>query len=136
MGLGLLLALSVAGVVWWLVGPMTTDVPDPDVLVRASELGPRQELGIGLGALVLAVIVAVFLLRSGRSLDRRWWPVLLVLLLSAAFLAYGWRVLTAEVIGANIGASLFLLVGLPLAAIVLIAVVVRSAWLMNRSPGR
>ncbi len=130
--LGLLLALSVAVVVWWLVGPMTIDLPDPDVAVRAPELGATVERVIGLAALVVAVMSSFLLLRSGSAIDRRWWPVLAVLLLTAAFLAYGWRVLTAEVIGANIGAGLFLLVGLPLAAIALIGVVVRAAWLLVR----
>ncbi len=53
-------------------------------------------------------------MRRRASADLRWLAVVLPLLAAAVLLGWGWRVLTAGVIGANIGAGLVVAFGGPL----------------------
>ena len=72
--------------------------------------------------LVLAVPVAVLVVAArSRPLDG-WWTVLALLCAAGALAAAGSRVVTAGVVGANIGGGLFLLFGAP---VVLALVIVR-----------
>jgi hypothetical protein len=49
-----------------------------------------------------------------HSFDLRWWSALGPLVASAALIGFGWRAVTAQVIGANIGAGCVILFGGPL----------------------
>jgi hypothetical protein len=125
--LALVLAAPVA--TWWLVGDQST-VPvsmDPCYTVRPWPIGPAAARVAGIGSLAVAGLAAVLgwaTLR--RLLDIRWWAVL-VPLLAAGFIAGArWRVMTAGVIGANIGAGLVILIGGPTVLGVLIWALVFS----------
>jgi len=103
---------------WWAVGDPSTDLPDPDYQIRPLDIGQTTEQIAGVIATVLAAAAVVALVGAGRAgrFDRRWWPVLVELVLAGALCGVGWRVLTAGVIGANIGAGLVLWVGAPMVA--------------------
>lgn len=115
-----MVALIVAGPVatWWAVGDLSTDLPDPDYQIRPVAIGHTTEQVAGVTAAVLAVAAVVALIHAGRAgrFDRRWWPVLVELMVAGTLCGAGWRVLTAGVIGANIGAGLVLWVGAPIVA--------------------
>lgn len=112
----LIVAVPVA--TWWAVGDLSTDLPDPDYQIRPFDIGHTTEQVAGVSAAVLAAAAVVALIHAGRAgrFDRRWWPVLVELMLAGALCGAGWRVLTAGVIGANIGAGLVLWVGAPMVA--------------------
>jgi hypothetical protein len=112
----LIVAVPVA--TWWAVGDLSTDLPDPDYQIRPVAIGDTTEQVAGVSAAVLAVAAVVALIHAGRAgrFDRRWWPVLVELMLAGTLCGAGWRVLTAGVIGANIGAGLVLWVGAPIVA--------------------
>jgi hypothetical protein len=101
----LIVAVPVA--TWWAVGDLSTDLPDPDYQIRPFDIGHTTEQVAGVSAAVLAAAAVVALIHAGRAgrFDRRWWPVLVELMLAGALCGAGWRVLTAGVIGANIGAG-------------------------------
>jgi hypothetical protein len=85
---------------------------------RSFDIGHTTEQVAGVSAAVLAAAAVVALMHAGRAgrFDRRWWPVLVELMLAGALCGAGWRILTAGVIGANIGAGLVLWVGAPIVA--------------------
>jgi hypothetical protein len=115
---GVVLIAAVPVATWWAVGDLSTDLPDPDYQIRPFDIGPTAEQVAGVSATVLAAAAVVALIHAGRAgrFDRRWWPVLVELVLAGALCGAGWRVLTAGVIGANIGAGLVLWVGAPMVA--------------------
>jgi hypothetical protein len=136
---------AVAGVVlvgampvatWWLVGDLSTEIADPDYLIRPVQIEGMAANVVGLGAVVLAAGSVVTLVVAGARgrLARSWWPVLVELVLAGGLCGAGWRVLTAGVIGANIGAGLVMIVGGPIvAALVSMAV---DDWLSLRAQPR
>lgn len=67
-----------------------------------------------------------------RVLDARWWSVLVPLLAAGFITGAGWRVMTAEVIGANIGAGFVILFGSPVVAALLTWALARSIYLAHR----
>ncbi len=108
----------------------------------ASELDyAYQPWGIGDGvaavvgglALVLAGVGAAVLMRG--AMDRRWWGVLGPLVVVGLMVGVGWRVLTAGVVGANIGAGMLIIFGTPVAAGLLLWAVGRGVWLATRGHG-
>jgi hypothetical protein len=122
----LVLATPVA--TWWLVGDLSEPVANPDYMIRPISVSQGMERAVGLGSmLVLAVsisVVASFFRR--RQLDRKWVPPIVFLVVSAAIAGAGWRVVTAGVIGANIGGGIVVLGGLPLVIGLVIAALVTS----------
>lgn len=140
------LTVSVPVAVWGLIGQQdATGTPpeDLDHAVRPWDLPTGLAPLLGGCAVLLAAASGGFLLRATRTgrLDRRWWQVLTPLLVSGAVLGAGWRVLTAGVVGANIGAGFVLLLGGPLVAGLLLWAAARGgslAWRQRtqRSPGR
>jgi hypothetical protein len=129
--IGLALATPVA--TWWLVGQQDADVPagtELDYAYRPLDIDPEVERVVGIGSTLLAVVSAVVLLGFRRRFDRRWWSVLIPVLAAGVLIGSGWRVLTAGVIGANIGAGMMLLFGVPLIAALLIWAVGRSLYLL------
>jgi membrane protein implicated in regulation of membrane protease activity len=68
-----------------------------------------------------------------RLLDIRWWAVL-ALLLAAGFIAgAGWWVMTAGVIGANIGAGWVIISGGPILLMLLVWALAISVYLWSRA---
>jgi hypothetical protein len=134
--LALALALATPVATWWLVGDQST-VPvsaGRDDAFRPLDISPFAERAAGIGSLVLAVGMMVLLVRATRRqlLDPRWWSVP-VPLLGAGFVAgSAWRVLTAGVIGANIGAGFALVLGGPVIAALLLWAAARSAFILAR----
>lgn len=87
------------------------------------------EHGIGAVALCTAAIALVALIsnKEEQERERRWRPVFgIFLLVGAPMLGYGYRVLTARDLGGNIGAGLFLILGLPLGVVMLLWATLRA----------
>lgn len=107
----IVLGLAVPVVTWWLIGDLSTARPDDaDYVIRPLvriSAGAARVLGIV--SLVLAVAAAGWLSWASvhSGFDLRWWSVLGPLLALGMLLGLGWRVFTAGVIGANIGAGLY-----------------------------
>ena len=106
-----LAVLAVPVVTWWLTGDQSTTNPDnADYVLRPPfRLSARATRALGTGALVVTVVAAAFLIAASasHSFDLSWWSVVGPLLLLGIFLGLGLRIFTAGVIGANIGAGLF-----------------------------
>lgn len=131
---GLCLVIGVPVVTWWLVGDLSTAsvAVDPDYAVRPLPVSPVTERSVGIASLAIAVgAVAVLTWATRRrALDRRWWTVLVLLVAAGGVVGLGWRILTAGVIGANIGAGLFIVVGGPLVAALVLFALARSVSLL------
>jgi len=132
---GATLLLAVPVMTWWLVGDLSTVPPssDPDYFIRPFRLSPALDWGLGWGSVLVAIVAALLLtwasLRHG--LDSRWWSVLGPLLLIGVLVGVGWRVFTAGVIGANIGAGLFTFFAGPVIVVLLAWAVFRSVTLLR-----
>ena len=135
---GVVLVAATPIAVWWLVGDLsTTAVPDPDYMIHPIPMGAAVERLLGSSAVLLVGVSGAVLLGAtwrGR-LPARWWGVLVPLLAAGAFCGAGWRVLTAGVVGANIGGGLVLLGGGPI-VLTLIGVAVVVARSLGRPPRR
>lgn len=107
--------LATPFVAWWTIGDLSEEVDrrHADYFLRPPQLGERVELGVGLGASVVAgaSLVVLAMATRRRSIERRWWAVLVPLLVVGAFCGLAYRVMTAAVIGANIGAGMVVLFG-------------------------
>lgn len=124
------LVLAVPVAVASLVGDLSeTNDPRPDYVIRPPEI--PIALGLTLAALsVLLVIVSTAVIVSSWRWERPqpgWLSVLLPVLAVGAIVGLAWRVLTAAVIGANIGAGLMVLLGTPV-VVALIVFAGISAW--------
>ncbi|MEU8033630.1 hypothetical protein AB0C13_34280 [Streptomyces sp. NPDC049099] len=86
---------------------------------------------IGATALLVTAVAAALLVRATRrgALDWRWWSVLGPLTVAGLLAGVGWRVLTAGVVGANIGAGLTIMLGGPVVAGLMLWSLARSVWL-------
>ncbi|WP_156726017.1 hypothetical protein [Streptomyces apocyni] len=116
-----LLLLSSTVAVWWVVGQRTLDeVADPDHAVRPWDIPAGVETTVGAGALLTLVLTASLFVEWTRTrrMDPVWWSALGPLLGVGVAVALGHRVVTAEVIGANIGAGFIVLFGAPVVALV------------------
>jgi len=106
-----LIVLAAPVMTWWLVGDQSTTSPDnADYVFRPPfRFSTKATRALGAGALVVTVAAAALLISASasHSFDPRWWSVVGPLLLLGILLALGWRVLTAGVVGANIGIGLF-----------------------------
>src|SRR3712207_1772432 len=111
---GVVLVLATPIAVWWMVGDRTTsEVPDPDYLIHPIPMSATMERRIGASAVLLVLASASALLGAtwrGRFCAR-WWGVLAPLLVAGGFCGLGWRVITAGVVGANIGGGMLLVGG-------------------------
>ncbi|MDX3077390.1 hypothetical protein ACIP98_15075 [Streptomyces sp. NPDC088354] len=130
------LIASVPVAVWGLLGRQEAAGFRPselDYLVRPLDVPAGVETGLGVVAALLAVAAATVLGMASRPgperFDGRWWQVLGPLVAAGALAGAGWRVVTAGVIGANIGAGLVILLGGPLVAALLAWSAGRGLWL-------
>jgi len=131
---GLVLAFPVA--TWWLVGDLST-VPaseHPDFAFRPFDISRGTERAAGLASALLAAVMLLMLVwfTVRHLFDARWWTVLVPLMAAGFIAGAGWRVMTAGVIGANIGAGFVIMVGGPLVAALLVWAVARSSYLVHR----
>ncbi|WP_226366653.1 hypothetical protein [Pseudonocardia sp. ICBG162] len=126
--LGPVAGLCAAVVAWYLIGDVGTApadgirVLDPPLALEVLPWLTGVVAGAGLVCCVLAVV-------------KRWAAASPVVLCVVAGLLVGWagRVMTAAVIGANIGGGLMMLVGLPLAGILILVAVVTALVIARRA---
>ncbi|WP_433872163.1 hypothetical protein [Saccharopolyspora sp. CA-218241] len=120
-----LLALAAPVAFWYVIGDQSSVSPDhADYLVEPLRL-PSWVNGAVVAVTALVVLgCALVLLRESRRgrLGRRHGVVLGLLLVAGLLIGVSARMITAGVIGANIGGGIMLMVALPLAgALVLVA---------------
>jgi len=133
------LALAAPVATWWLVGDLST-VPassDPDHAFQPWPMSPAAARTVGIGSLTVAATATALLgwATARRHLDVRWWAVLVPLMTAGFIAGAGWRVMTAGVIGANIGAGFVVLLGGPVVLGLLIWAVGFSVHLLRaRTP--
>ena len=119
----------------WLIGDLST-VPvssGRDYFIRPV-VSSATVRDVGIGCLAVAMICGVRLVRSApiTTRNRRAVWSLGVAILTGLLLAGGYRTVTAGVIGANIGAGIFVLFGLPM-CVALVAVSCALAFLARSS---
>ena len=122
--IGLVITAPVAA--WWLIGDLSSAEAiaggiELDYAHRAVTFGAGADQAIGvLACIVVAGTVAVLLWAAvTRRLDPGWWLMVLPLVAAGCLASYLWRVSTAGVIGANIGAGLMTFLGGPVAVALL-----------------
>jgi hypothetical protein len=122
------LTLATPVATWWVAGDQSVDIPDPDYAFRAPDISTGVEHAIGVTAVVLWIVSAVLVCLEARGgrFPARWWSIVIPLVLAGFICGYGYRVMTAGVIGANIGAGLAIFFGGP-------AVVMLVGWAIFRS---
>ena len=121
----LVLATPVA--VWWMTNSVTHQpLKDPDYAVRPLEIDPAIKVGLTVAAVVLALfsLAILELARRHQRLSEEWWGVLGPLVAVGAICGGTYSMLTAPVIGANIGAGLASFVVPP----AVIGLLVWAAW--------
>jgi hypothetical protein len=129
------LVLAVPVVAWWRIGDRySTLYPSPisSSVIRPFRVSPAAERAAGGGAVLAAIVAAAWLTRASlrHEFDLRWWSVLGPLLAAGILAGFGWRVLTARMDGANIGAGCVILSVGPAVAALLGWAVTRSLTLM------
>ena len=134
-GLGLVISVPVA--TWWLVGDLSTVSVDAgrDYAFQPWPVAPVTERALGIAALTvgLSAVAVLGWATRRRVMDARWWTVLVPLLAAGGIAGFSWRVMTAGVIGANIGAGLCVIVGGPVVAALLLFSLARAAVVLLRA---
>ena len=132
VGIACLLHVPIA--TWFLLGDMS-EPGGLDRIYAAPELPRPLEMLLGLLSAGSLVIGLRFLIpRTRHSGERAWWSVFGVLAVVGVTLAFGLRVLTARVGGANIGGGLFLMYGLPVVSLLVLWALAR-AWTLTAPSG-
>lgn len=118
------LIVAVPMATWWLVGPNPGNEIGSDPTLRPDDYDylfhpPTIDAGVerfGGIAAVVAVVVSVgalVLAARRRRIDRRWWAPIVAASIVGVIVGLAERVMTAAVVGANIGGGFFLLFGTP-----------------------
>ena len=106
----------------------------PHVLRSRSSASRRDFLGaLAAGSLIAGL--RFLIPRTRNSGERAWWPVFGVLAVVGFMFAFGFRIMTARVGGANIGGGLFLMFGLPVMGVLVLWALAR-AWNLSAPPDR
>lgn len=120
MAIAAALVLATPLAVWGLVGDLSeTRFDDLDYLLKVPQ--PPRALELVAGAVALATMVASVVALVGAGVGRRWSATVVLLCVAGALLAYSGRVITAGVIGANIGAGLVMFFVVPTALLLVVA---------------
>ncbi|MEV0374746.1 hypothetical protein AB0I10_34030 [Streptomyces sp. NPDC050636] len=132
------LAAAVPVAAWGLLGQYDDQGLPPselDYIVTPPDIPAGLDTTMGVVALLLAGAAVVLLARASRrgTFEPRRWQVLGPLIVAGLMIGYGWRVVTAGVIGANIGGGLVIMFGGPVVAGLLLWAVGRGFWL-SRHP--
>ncbi|MBI2711172.1 MAG: hypothetical protein HYX34_15995 [Actinobacteria bacterium] len=140
------LGISVPVAAWWLVGPLDSSLEELripanpreylDYMVRPPVVDPGVERAVGIAGLVLGAASLAVVVRALRRhvLHRGWSAVVVYVVLSGIALGFGARVITAGVIGANIGGGMLMLVLPPALIGGLVLTVVRFLVERGRRP--
>lgn len=132
-----LLILAAPVATWWLVGPNPGDGLGSDPMLRPDDYdylfhppaidATMERVGGWAAVAVAALGVALLVVeaRHGR-IDRRWWPPIVGMTLVGAIIGLAGRVMTAAVVGANIGDGFMLLFGPPVVLVLVIGSIVWS----------
>ncbi|MEU5562707.1 hypothetical protein [Micromonospora musae] len=142
----LVLVLATPVISWWLIGDLTNDEArrlaaegvELDYAFRPVSLGPAGNRTVGVLACIGGLGALAWLVRatSRRRVDRRWWGVLLPLVGGGILVGFGWQVMTAGGIGANIGAGLTIMFGGPILVVLLVTAAVMAWRLRGGRVGR
>ncbi|WP_405871841.1 hypothetical protein [Streptomyces sp. NBC_00005] len=137
-GTALVAAVPVAA--WGLMGQQDAEGLSASELDHAFQpwaVADGTAAAIGATALLVAAVGVTLLARATLrgALDRRWWQVLGPLTLAGLVVGVGWRIMTAGVVGANIGAGLTLMFGGPVVAGLVLWALFRGVWLATRGTG-
>ncbi len=138
--LGLIVAVPV--LTWWLIGanPGSEYGSDPtlrpddyDFMFHQPPIDPSVEQTVGITALVIVVAAVVALLVAARAgrLDRRWWGPIIAMSVAGVVVAVAERVMTAAVVGANIGGGFMLLFGTPFVLVLMGGSVLRASVILR-----
>ncbi|GGK38865.1 hypothetical protein GCM10010124_34610 [Pilimelia terevasa] len=135
-----LLLVAVPVAVWGLVGDLSTyhgaegDSLGPDRMYPPLDVSPQAARRWVTAAALAAPAAALALLWAvvTSRLDGRWLFVLLPLAAAGALAGFGHRVVTAGVIGANIGGGMVMLVLLPVACLLVAGALTTAAVLLLR----
>jgi hypothetical protein len=131
----IVLVLAVTIVTWWQIGDQSSTTPDnADYVIRPPfRLSAAAERAVGTSSAALGIVAALWLIWAslGHGFRPAWWSVAGPLLLLGMLLGTGWRVFSAGVIGANIGAGLFVFVAGPVIVAVLAWVIFRTTVLLQ-----
>lgn len=129
------LVLAVPVAAWWCIGNRYSTLylsPISHSVIRPFPVSPAAERAAGRGAVLAAIVAAAWLTWASlrHEFDLRWWSVLGPLVPAGILAGFGWRVLTARMDGANIGAGCVILTVGPAMAAVLGWAVTRSLTLL------
>jgi hypothetical protein len=134
------LVLAVPVMTWWLVGPLNTAPARVglDYAFRPWPISPGAADAAGIASAALAALSLPILVWATlrRLLDSRWWAVLIPLLAAGFIAAAGWRVMTAGVLGSNIGAGFVEMLGGPVVLALVAWAAIYSVHLVRRSRRR
>ena len=132
-GDGCIPATAVAGLAavpvaaWWIIGDQSYESGaqeghvELDYVITPLALPGAFDRGVGIAAVAIVAVALIVLVVHARRThwDHRWLGPLITAALIGISCGYGWRVMTAGVIGANIGAGLVVLFGGPLVIVLL-----------------
>jgi hypothetical protein len=134
------LVLTVPVMTWWLVGPLNTAPARVglDYAFRPWPISPAAADAAGIASAALAALSLAILVWATlrRLLDAGWWAVLIPLLAAGFLAGAGWRVMTAGVLGTNIGAGFVEMLGGPVVLALVAWAVIYSVHLVRRSRRR
>ncbi len=129
------LVLASPVVTWWTIGDMsTTKTQRPDYLLRPLMLSETAELLVGITATAAMLGSFISLVGLWRRRLIRWVDVgiVLPLLVIGVVLGVTYRVITAGVIGANIGGALMIMLFDP--AIIICMLILSAAQCWRKQP--
>ncbi|GGL01093.1 hypothetical protein [Mangrovihabitans endophyticus] len=131
---GLVAVAAVAA--WWQIGDQSSAGPEqnPEYAVPPPDLPAGAETAAGVACLVvvIGVLAALAWATATRAVRRRWWLVAAPAVLAGYVAGACLRVLTAGVLGANIGAGLAVVAGVPAVALLTLWSMVWAAVLATR----